>query len=135
MPDFLALTRESDQLCGLEAHVSGDKVRVKKCLCLRLPEQTDAPQEPGEVGRWLKEELTRAGVTAKQLLMTLPRENAVVRQLELPNTPDDELADLVRYQAAAKSSMSLDRLLLDFLPLPSRGDHDGRFGHWYDQRR
>lgn len=126
MPDFLALDWENDQLCGLEAHVSGDRVRVKNCLCLRFPEQMDASQEPGQVGRWLKEELARAGVTARQVLIALPREKAVVRQLELPHTPDDELADLVRYQAAAKSSMSLDQLLLDFLPLPSRGDRDGR---------
>ena len=36
--------------------------------------------------------------------------------------PDDELPDIVRMQAATKSPTPLDRLRLDFVPLPNRGE-------------
>jgi hypothetical protein len=46
--------------------------------------------------------------------------------LELPDAPDAELPDMVRFQAAAKSATPLDQLVLDFVPLPRMADEQGR---------
>jgi hypothetical protein len=64
-------------------------------------------------------------VKADEVLVVLPREDSVVRNLELPMAPSEEVPTLVRFQAAAKSSISLDQLLLDYLPLPPREDGSG----------
>jgi Tfp pilus assembly PilM family ATPase len=49
-----------------------------------------------------------------------------VRLLELPECSDEELPELVRLQAATRSAVPLDKLLLDFLPLPRLENVPGR---------
>jgi len=126
MSDYLALDWETHQLCGLEAEVSKSRVRIRQSFCLTWPEDIDPITDPKQAGEWLKEELGRLGIKSKTVLVSLPREVAVVRHLELPNAPDDELPDLVRLQAEMKSATSLDKLHLDFLPLPVSPDAEGR---------
>lgn len=118
MPDFLAIDWEQDGLYGLDASVQKDRVRVRKSFRLKWPEGLDVSANPQQAGEWLGGELKQLGVTAKQALISFAREDAVVRQLELPVTPDDELPELVRFQAATKSTVPIDQLHLDFLPLP-----------------
>lgn len=126
MPDFLALDWENHQLCGLEGQISAGSVRVKNCFQLKWPDDIDPAEQPEQAGEWLGGELRRLGISSTQVLVSLPREDAVVRQLELPAAPNEELPDLVRFQAATKSSSPLDQLLLDFLPLPVRDVEGGR---------
>lgn len=118
MPDYLALDWEQDGIYGLDANVQRDRVRVRKSFHLTWPEGLDVSANPQQAGEWLGGELQRLGVTSKQALVSFAREDAVVRQLELPITPDDELPELVRFQAATKSTIPIDQLHLDFLPLP-----------------
>ncbi|MGE3315558.1 MAG: type IV pilus biogenesis protein PilM [Planctomycetaceae bacterium] len=126
MSDFIALEWENTQVCGVEASVGRGKVRIDKCFQLKWPEGTNPADQPQQSGRWLKDELARLGIVATTTLISLPREEAVVRPLDLPQAPDDELPDLVRFQAATKSTVPLDRLLLDYLPLPNQPDAEGR---------
>ncbi len=126
MPDFLAIDWERRQLCGLEADVSRDRVRGRRFFNFAWPEEIDPLADVETSGRLLREALKEQQIRAKQALIVLPREDAVVRHLLLPNAPDEELPDLVRFQAADKSTLPLDRLLLDFVPLAPREDGTGR---------
>ncbi|MCA9074546.1 MAG: hypothetical protein KDA93_05900 [Planctomycetaceae bacterium] len=118
MPHTLAFDWEADYLAGIDANVSGETVRVQKCFRLDWPDDADLRKQPGALGQWLANSLRAEGVTSEAAHVVLPREAIVVRKLDLPNAPDEELPDLVRFQAATKSSTSLDRLTLDYLPLP-----------------
>lgn len=126
MPDFLALDWEHGQVCGLDAEVTPAGVRVRKAFTLTWPEGKSPTEDAPAAGGWLAEQFRSLGLTAKSVLITLPREDAVVRVLEVPNVPDSELPNVVRFQAAAKSARSLDTMLLDFLPLPRRDGVAGR---------
>jgi Tfp pilus assembly PilM family ATPase len=128
MSDYLALDLEIEtrQLCGLSAEVSKGRVKVQQCFCLTIPDDVDPVKDPQQAGEWLKEEFGRLGIGSTTVLLSLPREDAVVKQLDLPNAPDDELPDLVRMQAETKSALSLDKLHLDYLPLPVSDDTEGR---------
>ena len=42
----------------------------------------------------------------------------ILRHLHLPDLPDDELPEIVKLQAATKSAVPADQILIDFLPLP-----------------
>jgi len=75
---------------------------------------------------WLKPELSKLGIHGGQVLVALPRDEAVVKRVELPDVSDDELPVMVRFQAGAKSSVALEELSLDFLPLPRRSEVPGR---------
>ncbi len=126
MSEFLALDWDDQQLLGLDAQVAPRSVHLRQCL--RFDWTADArPSEHAEAaGKQLRAELNRAGIAANQVLVSLPREEAVVRLLELPECTDGELPELVRLQAATRSAVPLDRLLLDFLPLPRLAGVDGR---------
>jgi Tfp pilus assembly PilM family ATPase len=126
MSEYLALDWDDQQLLGLDAQVASESLHVRKCV--RFDWKADArPSEHTEAaGKQLRAELDRAGIGATHVLVSLPREEAIVRLLELPECTDDELPELVRLQAATRSAVPLDRLLLDFLPLPRMAGVTGR---------
>lgn len=126
MPDFLALDWEHGQVCGLDAEVTAAGVRVRQAFVLNWPDGKSPADDAPAAGGWLNEQFKTLGLTGKSVLVTLPREDAVVRVLEVPNVPDSELPNVVRFQAAAKSARTLDTMLLDFLPLPRREGVAGR---------
>ena len=121
MSDFLAIDLELHRICGVEATVERGSVKLRKSFSLAVPESISV-DDPQGLGEWLKGELRRHRTSAGQVCISLPREDVIVRHLEVPDVSDDELPDLVRYQSAAKSSIPLDQLTLDFLPLPRRPD-------------
>ncbi|MDB5339771.1 MAG: Fimbrial assembly family protein [Planctomycetaceae bacterium] len=116
MPDFLVI--EWDPLClrGLDVQTSGGTIQVRHAFEMPQPSGHSQPA----LKEWFVHYLAEKHITTKQVIVTLPRESVVVRRLELPDAPDDELPQMVRFQAAAKSSLSLDELALDFIPLPRR---------------
>jgi len=90
------------------------------------PETFQPLLQPEMAGKWLADQWRTAGLTAKPLHIVLPREDVVLRHLELPQAPDDELADLVRFQAASRSTLPIDQLSLDYVPLSSVIGREGR---------
>lgn len=111
MPDVLAIHWERKRLKVIEASVGGS-LRIIQGFEIEVPEIAGAS--------WLREALRKHGVTAKQALVSLPREDAILRQLELPDADEDDLPLLVSFQASTRSTTPLDQLVLDYLPLPRR---------------
>lgn len=120
MPDYLAIDWDGHEICGLEARVTKGRVQLQRGFRLAVPEEFIDQDDAQAAGQWLRGELTRLGISSRQTLLSLPREEAVVRPLELPNAPDDELPAMVRFQAAAKAAGALELQALDFLPQPPR---------------
>lgn len=113
MADLLVLSWDRRRLSGIELTPGGSTPRIHSGFNVDWPEQ-------GPTANWLRETLRRFNVNARQVALALPREDVVLRLLELPQVSDDEMPTLVRFQAAARSAQSLDQLLLDYLPLPVR---------------
>lgn len=111
MPDVLAIHWDKRRLRVVEVSI-GSTVRVVQNFTVEI---SDLPP----VG-WLREALRKHGTTARQAVVCLARDEVILRQLELPNAPDDELPALVQFQASTRSTTPLDQLLLDYLPLPRR---------------
>lgn len=126
MSDFLALDWETHQLTGLEATTGRQGASVRKAFLLNWPDQIDLNQDTQQAAAWLKEQLAAKGISARSVLLSLPRDGVVVRRLTVPNAPDDELPALVQMQAATKSSTPIDQLELDFLPLSKPAPDGGR---------
>ncbi|WP_437192005.1 type IV pilus biogenesis protein PilM [Planctomicrobium sp. SH527] len=81
-----------------------------------------AVQAGGSLHAWLQ----RAGLPGGKAVLVLPRESVVMRRLQLPLSPENELPDLVRFQAATKTAAPIDSLVLDYLPLPVQPGRDGQ---------
>ena len=126
MTEFLAFDWDKTHPTVTAATVSGSTVRVSRVIELEWPESARPEDDPAVAGDWLKVELERHNIKASSAVLSIPREDAVVRLLELPNVPDQELPEIVRLQAATKSTMPLDQVKLDFLPLPLNDAVQGR---------
>jgi len=116
MSDLIALHWGSEQVTAYApAKGRNDQVAV-------MPLGDASRGDAAALGKWLRQELAAHRLSAKRAAIVLPRSAAILRKLSLPQVPDEELPDLVRMQAATKSATPLDRLRLDFVPLPSRGE-------------
>ncbi len=116
MSDYLVIEWDPACLRGLDVHASGGAIHVRHAFEMPQPSGHSQPA----LKEWFAHYLAEKHITTKQVIVTLPRESVVVRRLELPDAPDEELPLMVRFQAAAKSSLSLDDLAMDFIPLPRR---------------
>jgi Tfp pilus assembly PilM family ATPase/Tfp pilus assembly protein PilN len=125
MPELLAVEWEHAHVCGVLAQVAPGRVRVTRTFVVPRPVTSITGSGPLQID-WLKPELVKLGIYGGQVLVALPRDEAVVKRVELPDVSDDELPVMVRFQAGAKSSVALDELSLDFLPLPRRSEMPGR---------
>lgn len=126
MSDFIVLQWERRKLCGIVAHADGASVQIDRGFTHVWPEESDPLRSPGQAAIQLRNQFANLTSLPQKVIVCLSREDVILRHLDVPDVADEELPDLVRYQAAARSTTPLDQLLLDFLPLPKQPGHEGR---------
>ncbi len=126
MPKLLALEWDQRSVRAVEAELGRNGPRALHALNWHWPEQIDPLEAPEEAGSLLREQLDQRGIRAREVLVALGRNEVVLRRLQLPPVPDEELPALVRLQAEMKVSAALEQLMLDFLPLPWSAEDDQR---------
>lgn len=125
MPEVLVVTSDRQRVSALQTS-EGEGGRIAAVWTGEWPEGKTPAQNPEGAGAWLRGEWSSAGFTARSVWVIVPREEVVLRHLELPNAPDEELPDMVRFQAASRSSVPLDQVCLDFIPLARFEGREGR---------
>ena len=118
MPKVIALEWDQRLLTAVEAEVGRNGPRVLRGLPWQWPSQLDPLEEPEQAGALLLQQLEQQGFRARETLVALGRNEVVVRRLQLPAVPEEELPAVVRLQAEMKLTTAIESLLLDFLPLP-----------------
>ena len=83
--------------------------------------------EPGVVADALRELWSVAGLRGRNVAVGLASQRVTVRQMDLPELPEAELADAVRLQAADQLPMPVDEALLDYVPVERHKMGDDRF--------
>uniref|UniRef100_A0A7C4LP27 Fimbrial assembly protein n=1 Tax=Schlesneria paludicola TaxID=360056 RepID=A0A7C4LP27_9PLAN len=126
MADLLIVTGERQRMAAAQVAVEGGRARWLGGWTATWPDGVSPTLNPKAAGEWLRSQWSGAGLSARLVWIVVPREEIVLRHLELPVVPDEELADLVRFQAAARSAVPLDQTSLDFLPLPAVSSRPGR---------
>lgn len=125
MADHLVLSWGIDELAVATVRVEGGRASVVKSLRQAWDDGLQSftvAEAATQIRKWLDE----AGIGREAATVVLPRESVILRKLDLPDAPDDELPDLVRFQAATKASTPIDELALDYLPLPADAATVGR---------
>ncbi|MBI1347018.1 hypothetical protein GC163_12090 [bacterium] len=125
MSTVLIVTWDKLRVSALQCD-GGHSHRIAAVWSESWPEGIQPVPQPEMAGKWLADQWRSAGLTATQVHVIVPREDVVLRHLELPQAPDDELADMVRFQAASRSTVPIEHLSLDYLPLPSVTEREGR---------
>ena len=124
--NLLVLEWDEERVIAISVRIAAGRVRTKQSAQFFWPEGMKVVDEPMRAGEWLKDQLDGAGIKVRRLVATLPRSVATLRRLELPAASDDELPQLVQFQASGQMSLSPNELCIDFVPLPPRDDFPGR---------
>jgi Tfp pilus assembly PilM family ATPase len=123
MSRVLAIGWDDADVQLLLAEVAGGVSQIEDYARHAWPDSLTIKESPPAAGEWLAGKIRDLGAEGARVVVALPREAVVIRRLSVPPAPDAELPDLVRFQASAKLSTPVDRLKIDFLPLPLDTEH------------
>lgn len=119
MSQTLIVTWDKHGGAVLQGTAGGGAANIAAAAAFDWPEGVSPAGTPEQAGGFLRQQLQGAGINAESAVVCLPREDAVFRHIEVPDIDDDQLPTIVRLQAATRSSVPVDELLVDFLPLSS----------------
>jgi len=114
MPRLLALEWDAREARLAVGRTTGKGVLVELALAVEL-----GGESVDSVGERLAALLTEKGIGNCDTLVAVPRGKTELRVLQTPRVPDDELPELVRFQALQQFSSLGDNWPLDFVTLDS----------------
>jgi len=122
MPRYLALEWDSREARIAVATARGDSVTIEQAFTVPLPTRGDAASKTEiDTGELIASAVAERRLGRVQGLVAVGRASIELKQLSLPPAPDEELANLVRFQALQEFN-SLDDWPLDFIPFAGPDD-------------
>jgi Tfp pilus assembly PilM family ATPase len=118
MSKFLALEWDEHEVRVAIASQRGASAVLERAFAAPLPPAVDKPHEATTVGNVLREALASESLRKIETLAVVGRTSIELKEMSLPPAPDDELPDMVRFQALRDFTQMSDDTPLDFIPLP-----------------
>ena len=112
MPNYVAIEIDKDNLLVACAKSAGRRFQIHQLFEIDI-EATDSADAIGEK---LKAELSDRGISRAEALGLVCRQDAEVREVSVPPAPENELPDLVRFQARNVFASLSDNWHFDFVP-------------------
>lgn len=117
MGEIVVIGLDGAHLLAVAARVARSSLEILGVATGHRPADV-AAQDAAGVGRWVGEELRRAGLTGRRAILALGRSEVVLKTLQLPGAAKAEEHDLlgmVRLQLTRQLSMPLDGAAIDFV--------------------
>jgi type IV pilus assembly protein PilM len=90
-----------------------DGIDLLKAVSIPVP--PDVKLDDAEaLGAFIREAMRQARIGAKQVLVSIPRDQVVLNTLNLPPTPPEEMAALVQFQIVKELPFGIEQATLDF---------------------
>lgn len=122
MPRLLALEWDGEEARVVVASTRGDSIMVEDAFAIALPPRSDKDSADQDRGKVIGAALSARRLGRVQGLVAVGRASIELKQLSLPPAPDDELPDLVRFQAQREFNALGEGWPLDFIPLSGEAD-------------
>jgi len=124
MARLLALDWDQLEARIVVARPKGDGIAVEKAVA--VPMNLSAQQgDFEELSEQLTTAIRNAGISKCESIVAIGRSQIELGRLMLPPAPDDELPEMVRFQAMREFSSLQDSSPLDFVPLGDAGKESG----------
>ena len=124
MAKLLALDWDQSEARFVVARPRGDSVTIEQAVA--VPINLSAQQgNHEELAEQLQMALSRSTLPKCQVLTAIGRSMIELDRLLLPPAPEDELPDMVRFQAMREFSSLQENSPLDFVPLGDAGNEPG----------
>lgn len=92
----------------------GGTVSVHRRCAGRLPEGVSV-DDPEGFGKHLSELMVREGIATRTVDFAIARDEGMMHHLSVPATPDDELANLVRFQLSQELPFAIEESSVDYV--------------------
>jgi Tfp pilus assembly PilM family ATPase len=123
MSQLLALEWNSHEIRVAAASARGSRIVIEHAFLIPWNEDgSEADELEQRVGQRIAKELDARGIGRPPALVAVGRGSIELRQLQLPPAPDEELPDMVRFQAAREFNELDEHWLLDFVPIGEGAD-------------
>ena len=122
MPRFLAI--DPDPAGPLIATATVGRSGIKLEQVLAWPDGENLPLAPADIGARLKELLREHRVAAAPVLVCLPRDKVVLKDVRYPKAPLQQEPLVVRFQAKKELAAAENDVLMDYLPVPAPSGAD-----------
>jgi Tfp pilus assembly PilM family ATPase len=119
MPQFLAIEWDSAECRAAVASIKGRQVVIEQAFAFPRGAGEESPDGLGEK---LAKELDARGCGKPETMVCVGRTRIELRQFTVPPAEEDDLPDLVRFQASREFNELDDRWRLDFLPIETGGE-------------
>jgi Tfp pilus assembly PilM family ATPase len=118
MSKFLALEWDEHEIRVAIAGQRGGTAVLERAFAAPLPPAADKPHDAAMVAGVLREALAGESLRKVETLAVVGRTSIELKEMSLPPAPDEELPDMVRFQALRDFTQMSDDTPLDFIPLP-----------------
>ena len=129
MAQILALEWDGSEARLVVAATRGERTVIEQAftVALRTAESgEDQDAEEVDVGGQIAAAVSDRGIGRLDTLVAVGRASIELRQLSLPPAPDDELPELVQFQAMREFNEFDEDWLLDFVPLDEGQEEEAR---------
>ncbi len=117
MPQLIGLEWDSREVRVMVASGRGRQVVIEQAFSFALHLDAPAVGLAEQIGRRIAGELDARGLGRPDGVVAVGRSSIELRQLQLPPAVEDDLPDLVRFQAMREFNEFDDRWQLDYLPI------------------
>ncbi len=93
-------------------------VKIDRLLSVAIPGNVD-PDNPEQLGLHIRRTLDQEGITTKNAIVDIPRDQAILKTLNLPTTQPDELPGMVEIQIAKELPFPVTDAVIDFAVAPT----------------
>ena len=118
MPQYLAIGWESGECRVAIASLRGRQVEIDHAFTIAR----GADEPPDALGARIAKELDSRGCGRPETMVSVGRTRIELRQFTVPPAAEDDLPDLVRFQASREFNELDDRWRLDFLPIDTASE-------------
>ena len=117
MPQLFALEWDPREIRVMVASGRARQVVIEQAFSIPCETDPSAADTAEQIGRRIAAELDARGLGRAEAIVAVGRNSIELRQLQLPPAPDEDLPDLVRFQASREFNELDDNWLLDFVPI------------------
>lgn len=104
------------------AQVRGSHVRVLSLVTRQLDPGLAFGDHEG-LGQFISKVLREEGISTRRAIVDVPRDQAVLNTLDLPESKDEDLAGMVHFQIVRELPFAIDEAVVDFAAEPPRGEY------------
>jgi Tfp pilus assembly PilM family ATPase len=122
MSRLVALEWDAKEARVVVARERGAGVAVERAFTVALPQREEGQTGEPDIGAALAKALTEQGVGRGEALVAVGRSSIELKFLSTPPVPEEELPEIVRFQAMRQFTTLGDDWPLDFVPLAPNAD-------------